>query len=79
MKKYMVVERFKPGCIEANYAKYNEGGRLLPEGLYYLNSWVNREKDICFQLMECADPSLFDIWFRRWEEFVGFELFPLDQ
>ncbi|WP_245730677.1 DUF3303 domain-containing protein [Pseudohongiella acticola] len=74
----MVVEKFKPGCLEQNYAKYNEGGRLLPEGLYYLNSWVNRDDNICFQLMESNNPELFQEWFAKWSEFVDFELYPLD-
>jgi hypothetical protein len=78
MKKFMVVERFKAGRIEDNYALYNEKGRMLPEGLYYLNSWVNRESDICFQLMESNDPTLFKAWFKRWEEYVDFELYPID-
>ena len=51
MKKYMVVEKFKPDCFEKNNELWNRKGRMLPEGLYYLNSWVNKEKNICFQLM----------------------------
>lgn len=78
MKKYMVVEKFKPGLMEKNYEVYRSKGRMLPEGLYYLNSWVNTEKNICFQLMESNDPSLFEVWFKTWEEYVEFELYPID-
>ena len=78
MKKYMVVEKYKEGCFEKVYERYNSRGRLLPEGLTYLNSWVNHEKNICFQLMESNDTELFYLWFRHWEDLVEFELFPID-
>jgi len=74
----MVVERFKPGCIEANYERYNTKGRMFPDGLHYLNSWVNKELNICYQLMESNDSNLFLDWFTKWEEYVEFELVPLD-
>ncbi len=78
MKKYMVVEKFKPGLMEQNYQIYNQKGRMFPDGLYYLNSWVNAESNICFQLMETNDPALFDVWFAKWQQFVDFELYPID-
>jgi hypothetical protein len=78
MKKYMVVEKYNEGCFEKIYERYNSQGRLFPEGLSYLNSWVNREKNICFQLMESNDPELFYRWFKNWEDLVDFELYPLD-
>ena len=78
MKKYMVVEKYKEGCFEKIYERYNSKGRLFPEGLTYLNSWVNKEKNICFQLMESNDPELFYKWFKNWEDLVDFELYPID-
>ncbi len=78
VKKYMVVETFKDGAIDAIYDRLATNGRMLPEGLYYLNSWVNRENSVCFQLMETDSPELFDDWFSFWNELVDFELFPID-
>ncbi|OJJ19138.1 hypothetical protein BKI52_20195 [marine bacterium AO1-C] len=78
MKKYMVVERFKPNCFEKNNERWNQQGRMLPEGLYYLNSWVNKEENICFQLMETNNPQLFDEWIEHWKDFTDFEVFPID-
>lgn len=78
MKKYMVVERFKQGCIDDCYSRLAAKGRMLPEGLFYLNSWVNKQEGICFQLMETGQPELFSIWFSHWEDLVDFELYPLD-
>lgn len=51
MNKYMVIERFKDGCFDAAYDRFHIEGRLLPDGLHYVNSWVNRHDSICFQLM----------------------------
>lgn len=78
MKKYMIVERFKDGFFDEVYSRYNLKGRMLPDGLYYLNSWVNREKNICFQLMETNDSSLFDSWIKNWSDLTEFEVIEID-
>lgn len=78
MKKYMVIERFKDGAFEAAYERFHSDGRLLPDGLYYLNSWVSTEAQICFQLMETKTPELFQSWFEKWSDLVDFEVFEID-
>ena len=78
MKKYMVIEYFKLGCFEAIYERYNQQGRLLPEGLHYLECWVSKDKKVCFQLMETDDAALFPEWFRRWDDVIEFEVYPID-
>lgn len=78
MKKYMVVERFKDGCWDKAYERFHAKGRLLPNGLKYLNSWTNEELRVCYQLMETKSPELFELWFSRWQDLVDFELVPID-
>ena len=78
MKKFMVVETFKPNCFDENYKRFNDKGRMLPEGLYYLNSWVNEKQSICFQLMETNDINLFDEWIKQWNDLTNFEVVPID-
>lgn len=78
MKKYMVVERYKPGCFDKVYQRYNATGRMLPAGLNYLNSWVNRERSVCYQLMETNAPALFEPWTAQWSDLVDFEIVPID-
>ena len=78
MKKYMVVERFKPGCLGEVYDRFHARGRMLSEGLHYLHSWVNEEKNICFQLMETDDETLFPPWIESWLDLCDFEVFPID-
>lgn len=78
MRTYMVVEHFKEGCWETAYVRFHEKGRLLPNGLSYVNSWANKEKSVCYQLMQTTRPELFDVWFERWSDLVDFELIMVD-
>ena len=48
----MVIERYKPGMTEQVYERYDKSGRMLPEGLVYLDSWLSEDRTTCFQLME---------------------------
>ena len=74
---FMVIERFKNGNADAVYARFREKGRMLPDGLTYLNSWVEPNSDRCFQLMECEDRTLFDEWIANWNDLVDFEIIPV--
>ena len=78
MKQYMVVETFKPTCWALARGRFEQKRRLLPTGLNYLGSWSNRDRRLCYQLMETAQPKLFTLWFSRWDDLVEFDLVPLD-
>jgi Domain of unknown function (DUF3303) len=71
--RYMVVETFRHGA-EPVYARAAERGRMLPEGLEYIESWVSDDLHRCWQLMETDDPSLFDEWISRWDDLADFEV-----
>jgi hypothetical protein len=75
---YMVVEHYLRGP-EPVYARFAEHGRMLPDGLRYVESWVvdDRALDRCFQLMAADDPALFDLWLERWRDLVRFEVYPV--
>ena len=75
--RYMVVERFKPDSVKTVYERGREQGRMLPNGLEYLDSWVSSSLDVCFQLMECENEQLFEEWFRCWNDLVEFEVIPV--
>ena len=77
MPEFMVIETFRPGCEQAIYERLDREGRLLPEGLEYVSSWLERDGDRCFQLMRADDRALFETWFTRWSDLVEFELVPL--
>ena len=74
---FMVVERFKNRDAGAVYQRFREQGRMLPDGLKYVESWTAANFDRCFQLMECADPQLFEAWMSRWQDLVEFEIVPV--
>ncbi|KMQ75572.1 DUF3303 domain-containing protein [Marinobacter subterrani] len=78
MKQYMVIERFKPGCVGDVYERLGAQGRMLPQGLHYVNSWVNKELGVCYQLMETSDFELFSQWTSQWEDLTKFEIVPID-
>ena len=74
---YMVVERFKtPGSIEV-YRRARDQGRLMPDGLEYVSSWVDMEFTTCFQLMQTENENLFERWISRWKDLVNFEIIPV--
>ena len=74
--RYMVIERFTsgPGPI---YERARDRGRMLPEGLHYVDSWIDERLDRCFQLMETDDPALFDQWIAAWSDLGEFEVVPV--
>lgn len=74
---FMVIEHFKNRDAVAVYRRYREQGRMMPEGLKYVDSWVEPTFERCFQLMECDDPSLFQQWIARWQDLVEFEIIPV--
>ena len=74
---FMVIEHFKGGDAAPVYRRFRARGRMLPAGLQYLNSWTTAAHDRCFQLMECADPRLFDEWLAAWADLVDFEIVPV--
>jgi hypothetical protein len=74
---FMVVERFKDRDPEPIYRRLRESGRSLPDGLRYIDSWIEVNFDRCFQLMECDDPRLLMQWVLHWRDLVEFEVVPV--
>jgi len=74
---FMVIERFRDRNAVAAYRRFREQGRMMPDGLRYVGSWIEANFDRCFQLMECDDPRLFQQWVVRWQDLVEFEIIPV--
>jgi hypothetical protein len=74
---YVVVEHFRGGDPVPVYRRFRDQGRLAPEGLRYVASWVTDDFRRCFQIMECEDPRLLDRWTVRWADLIDFEVFPV--
>ena len=73
----MVIERFKDRNPSPIYARLREQGRAMPDGLRYVDSWVEANFDRCFQLMECADVQLLQRWILQWRDLMEFEIVPV--
>ncbi len=74
---FMVIEHFKERNAAAVYRRAQQEGRMLPDGLTYVGSWVEANFRRCFQLMECDDPRLFQQWVVQWQDLVEFEIVPV--
>ena len=74
MTKYMVVETFFDGCLEKVYQRFHQKGRMIPEGLHYIDSWLEKGGNRCYQLMETDNVELFSGWTKKWEDLTEFEI-----
>jgi Protein of unknown function (DUF3303) len=74
----MVVETFAPGRKTAVYERFHLWGRMLPDGLAYVDSWLEKDGDRCYQLMETDSPELFASWIDQWKDLVSFEVIALE-
>ena len=74
---YMVIERFKNRDATPVYDRFRDQGRMTPEGLEYLSSWVDTKLERCFQIMETSDPKLMEEWTAHWSDIVDFEIVPV--
>jgi hypothetical protein len=74
---FMVVEHFRNQDAKSIYRRLAEKGRMMPDGLTFVNSWVSADLSRCFQLMECGDVSLFQRWVAEWSDVMQFEVVPV--
>jgi hypothetical protein len=74
--QFVIVERFRGGDPVPVYRRFRDHGRLAPEGLRYIASWVSDDLTQCFQVMECEDRQLLDEWIAKWNDIVDFEVIP---
>ena len=71
---YMVIETFRQADPAPVYRRFRDHGRLAPDGLTYVASWVDDCFQRCFQLMETDDRTLLDEWMAHWHDLVEFEV-----
>jgi len=79
MKKtlYMVIEHFKNNDAVPIYRRFHARGRLTPDGLVYVSSWIDHKLERCYQLMETHDRALLEDWMTKWWDLVDFEVYPV--
>jgi len=74
---FMVVEIFRNQDAKAIYRRLHEKGRMMPDGLSFVSSWVTADLGRCFQLMEADDVTLLQRWIAGWSDLIAFEIVPV--
>jgi hypothetical protein len=74
---FMVIEHFRDGDAKAIYRRFREKGRLMPDGVNFVGSWVTADLGRCFQVMEAADVTLLQRWVAEWADLARFEIVPV--
>lgn len=75
--QYMIIERFHPEKVKQLYERFDREGRLLPNGVHYVNSWIDETVSTCFQLMEADSIEGIHEWIKKWEDVADFEVIPI--
>lgn len=74
---YMIIEHYHPGKIKELYRRFDEKGRMLPEGVHYINSWINEDVTVCYQVMESDSIDKLHEWISNWNDIVDFQVIPV--
>ena len=77
MALYMVIETYRDGDATPVYHRFRAHGRMAPDGLRYVSSWVDEPLARCWQVMETDDRALLDAWIANWSDIVDFEVIPV--
>jgi hypothetical protein len=73
----MVIEHFRPGQAQSIYRRFRDRGRLMPEGVRYVSSWIDLDFRRCFQVMEAEQQNDLRAWMANWEDLMEFEVIPV--
>jgi hypothetical protein len=74
---FMIIEHFRPGQAPTIYRRFRERGRMAPDGLRYLASWVDLDFQRCFQVVEAEGEQALKAWTTNWEDLIDFEIIPV--
>jgi Protein of unknown function (DUF3303) len=74
---FMVIETFRDQNAKAVYRRFRDNGRMMPEGLKFVGSWVSADVGRCFQLMETDDITRLQSWVAEWSDLAAFEIVPV--
>jgi hypothetical protein len=74
---YMIIETFHPGKSKEIYKRFDEQGRMMPEGVQYINSWIDEDVKTCFQVMESDTKEKLYEWISHWSDLADFEVIPV--
>jgi hypothetical protein len=73
----MVIEHFAPGRAADIYRRFRDRGRMAPDGVRYVSSWVDLDFARCFQVMEAENIDDLHTWTANWSDLADFEIIPV--
>lgn len=74
---FMIIEKFHPHKIRELYKRFDEKGRMLPDGVVYINSWIDENVATYYQVMESDSSEKINTWVGRWNDLADFEIIPV--
>jgi len=74
---YMIIEKFHAGKVKMIYERFDEKGRMMPEGVNYINSWIQTDMSTCYQVMESDSKEMIHEWIGHWKDLADFEIIPV--
>lgn len=74
---FMVIETFKKDHFADIYNRLDKSGRMMPEGVKYIDSWIDAGLNRCFQIVECDNAVLLQEWIANWRDLVKFDVIPV--
>ena len=77
LKKFMIIEHFRSNKVKELYDRYNEKGRMLPNGVKYIDSWIDENVKVCYQLMESKSKEKIEEWISYWSDLADFQVVPV--
>lgn len=74
---FMVIERFGSGQATEVYRRFRDVGRMAPDGVRYISSWVDLNFERSFQIMEAESAKVLGEWTANWDDLIDFEIVPV--
>jgi len=71
---FLVIERFRNGDPEPVRKRFKQKGRMLPDNVHYIDSWITQDGTTCYQIMDATKASDLDPWIVKWKDLVDFEI-----
>ena len=73
----MIIEKFHEGKIRSVYERFDKRGRMIPDGVRYVNSWITEDIKTCYQVMESVSEEKLKEWISNWNDLCDFEIIPV--
>ena len=74
---FMIIETLRKGKVKELYKRFADKGRQLPEGVTYINSWIDENVETCYQVMESDTIEKINEWIRLWKDVADFRVIPV--